>query len=155
VPVAHLVSQVALTDVANETAMAMQHTPPSQSAASLQCTSLCVHTVPVGSHVPVDPLTFWQQKLVPAVHVEAPQEICPGSQGRPPSGALQLGGPASGLAASPTAASPASTTPPPPFDASSPVRGWASPAPHVHAPKLWPSALQTWAPTAAEPGQVH
>jgi hypothetical protein len=61
-PFEHAVLQTAATVVTNPTLTAMQHTPPSQSPVSSQCSeSLCVHREPFVLQVPVVPPRFWQQ----------------------------------------------------------------------------------------------
>jgi len=61
VPVVHVAWQVALNVVLNPTWMAIQQTPPSQSAVSSQYASLCKHVVPGWSHVPEVPDVASQQ----------------------------------------------------------------------------------------------
>jgi hypothetical protein len=54
--------QTAVTFVTNPTLTVMQHTPPSQSAVSSQCSeSLCEQVEPFAAQLPVVPARFWQQ----------------------------------------------------------------------------------------------
>lgn len=56
------VLQTAATVVMSPTLTAMQHTPPSQSPVSSQCSeSLCVQGNPFVLQAPVVPARFWQQ----------------------------------------------------------------------------------------------